>query len=78
VDGAGHELLSRTALALDQDGHVGLRDQRHHAEDLTHPRRAADNLFETRVRLGLGQLLGILALECLQVAAPPQHHLVLG
>ena len=60
VDGAGHELFARSALALHEHGDVGLGDQRHGGEDLAHPRRAADDLVETDRGLGVGGLLGVL------------------
>ena len=61
-----------------EDGHVGLGHQRHHAEDLAHPRRAADDLLEAGIRLGLGQLLSIVSLSSAwRIRGPSQHHLVL-
>ena len=46
VDGGGHQLLARAALALDQDGHVDVGQVADQVEDLEHLGVAADDAGE--------------------------------
>ena len=46
VQRARDELLARAALALDQDGRVGIRDLRDEIVDLLHPLRGADDVLK--------------------------------
>ena len=46
VEGARHELLTRAALTLNQDGRIGIRDLRDEIVNLLHPRGGADDVFE--------------------------------
>ena len=72
VDRAREELLAGAALALDEHGHVGARDARHHAEDFPHHGRVAQDVLEACGGLGGAQLLLGVDLERLQIRRPPQ------
>ena len=51
MDGPRQQLLSRSALALDQHRDVGPGDPPHHPEDLAHGRRAPEKVPEAARRV---------------------------
>src|SRR6266851_2169915 len=69
MDGPCQELLSRSALALDQHGHVGPRDAAHHDEDLLHGGRAAQHALAAGRRLPHTLLLDV-GLDRLEIRRP--------